>query len=198
MCTVSSIMSDRFGIRKTAVTGAVLATVGLTATAFIEQLELLYVTYGLILGVGSSMVYSPSLVILGHYFRKHMGLVNGIVSFGSSMFTIGLTRILPYLLSKVDIKYCFIFLAGLHFMLIIFSLSWKPLFIKEDHLAAMTLSTESVYEHCNDCCTWTKKFLNVKIWKNRAYVTWVASLGVALFGYFVPFFHLVSYCLVFS
>ncbi|XP_060607305.1 monocarboxylate transporter 10-like [Ruditapes philippinarum] len=193
MCTVSSIMSDRFGIRKTAVTGAVLATIGLIATAFIQKLELLYVTYGLILGVGSSMVYSPSLVILGHYFRKHMGLVNGIVSFGSSVFTIGLTRILPYLLSKVDIKYCFLFLAGLHFMLIIFSLSWKPLFFKEDHLAAMTLSTESVYEHCNDCCTWTKKFLNVKIWKNRAYVTWVVSLGVALFGYFVPFFHLPKY-----
>ncbi|XP_045197164.2 monocarboxylate transporter 10-like isoform X2 [Mercenaria mercenaria] len=193
MCTVSSILSDRLGIRKTACTGAVLATVGLIATAFIKKLELLYLTYGLILGVGSSLVYSPSLVILGHYFRKHMGLVNGIVSFGSSLFTIALTRILPYLLSAVDIKYCFIFLAGLHFMLIIFTLSWKPLFIKENHLAAMTLSTESVYQHCNDCCTWTKKFLNVKIWKNRAYVIWIVSLGVALFGYFVPFFHLPKY-----
>lgn len=192
MCTVSSILSDRLGIRATAVTGAILATIGLIATAFIQKLELLYLTYGLILGIGSSMVYSPSLVILGHYFRKHMGLVNGIVSFGSSVFTIALTRILPYLLSVLEIKYCFLFLAGLHFMIIIFSLSWKPLFKKEDHLAALTLSTESVYEHCNDCCTWTKKFLNVKIWKNRAYVTWIVSLGIALFGYFVPFFHLVS------
>lgn len=193
MCTVSSILSDRLGIRPTAVVGAVLATIGLIATAFIQQLELLYLTYGLILGIGSSMVYSPSLVILGHYFKKHMGLVNGIVSFGSSIFTIALTRILPYLLSVVEIKYCFLFLAGLHFMSIIFSLSWKPLFRKEDHLAALTLSTESVYEHCNDCCTWTKKFLNVKIWRNRAYVTWVVSLGIALFGYFVPFFHLPKY-----
>lgn len=192
MCTVSSILSDRIGIRPTAFTGAVLATVGLVATAFIQQLELLYLTYGLLLGIGSSMVYSPSLVILGHYFKKHLGLVNGIVAFGSSIFTIVLTRILPYLLKVIDIKYCFLFLASLHFMCVLFTLTWKPLFAKEDHLVNLTLSTESVYQHCNDCCTWTKKFLNVKIWKSRSYVTWIVSLGIAFFGYFVPFFHLVS------
>ena len=197
MCTVSSILSDRVGIRLTAITGAVFSTIGLVGSAFIERLELLYLTYGLILGIGSSMVYSPSLVILGHYFKKHMGLVNGIVSFGSSIFTICLTQILPRLLKELDIKYCFLFLASLHFMLILFTLSWKPLYKKEDHLAELTLSTESVYEHCGSCCKWTKKFLNVNIWKSRAYVTWIVSLCVALFGYFVPFFHLVStiYCL---
>lgn len=190
MCTVSSILSDRVGIRPTAVTGAILATIGLVASAFVEQLELLYLTYGVILGVGSSMVYSPSLVILGHYFKKHMGLVNGIVSFGSSIFTIGLSRILPYLLSTIGIRYVFLFLAGLQGMLILFAFTWRPIFIKEDHMVAMTLSTESIYEHCGECCTWTKRFLNVKIWRNRGYVTWVVSLFIALFGYFVPFFHL--------
>lgn len=193
MCTVSSILSDRVGIRPTAITGAILSTLGLVGSAFIERLELLYLTYGLILGLGSSMVYSPSLVILGHYFKKHMGLVNGIVAFGSSIFTIILTQVLPRLLTKLDIKYCFLFLSGLHFMLIIFTISWKPLFVRENHLAAMALSTESVYQHCGDCCRWTKKFLNVKIWKSRAYVTWIVSLCIALFGYFVPFFHLVSW-----
>lgn len=198
MCTVSSILSDRVGIRPTAITGAILSTAGLIGSAFIQRLELLYLTYGLILGLGSSMVYSPSLVILGHYFKKQIGLVNGIVSFGSSIFTIGLTQVLPRLLSTLDIKYCFLFLAGLHFMLIIFTLSWKPLFKNDDHLTALTLSTESVYERCGNCCRWTKKFLNVKIWKNRGYVTWIVSLCIALFGYFVPFFHLVSFSTLFS
>ena len=192
MCTISSILSDRIGIRPTAMTGAVLATIGLVSSMFVQQMELLYLTYGLLLGIGSSMVYSPSLVILGHYFKERMGLVNGIVSFGSALFTIGLTRILPFLLRTVGIKYTFLFLSGLHFMLIFFSFSWKPIFHKPENIARLTLSTESVYEHCNNCCFWTKKFLNVKIWRNKAYVIWVGSLAVALFGYFVPFFHLVN------
>ena len=196
MCTVSSILSDRVGIRPTAMIGAFVATIGLVSSMFVEEMELLYLTYGLLLGVGSSMVYSPSLVILGHYFKERMGLVNGIVSFGSAIFTIALTRILPFLLRTVGIKYTFLFLSGLHAMLILFSFSWKPLFHKDENLARLTLSTESVYEHCNNCCTMTKKFLNVKIWRNKAYVIWVGALGVALFGYFVPFFHLVSILVV--
>ncbi|KAK3585567.1 hypothetical protein CHS0354_022977, partial [Potamilus streckersoni] len=190
MCIFASISSDRFGIRQTAVVGATLGCAGLLSSAFIERMELLYLTYGVLLGVGSALVYSPSLVILGHYFRRHMGLVNGIVSFGSSIFTIALTRVLPILLETVDIKYTFICLSGLYFLLILFSLTWKPLFTRKNNLARLALSTESVYQHCNDCCTFTKKFLNVKIWKSRAYVLWTVSLGVGLLGYFVSFFHL--------
>ena len=41
-------------------------------------------------GAGTSLAYNPSLVILGHYFRRRLGLVNGIVTAGSSVFTIAL------------------------------------------------------------------------------------------------------------
>ena len=50
----------------------------------------MYLTYGVMFGAGTSLAYNPSLVILGHYFRRRLGLVNGIVTAGSSVFTIGL------------------------------------------------------------------------------------------------------------
>ena len=40
-------------------------------------------------GIGSSFIYSGSLVILGHWFKKRMGIVNGLVTTGSAIFTIG-------------------------------------------------------------------------------------------------------------
>lgn len=192
MCIVSSILSDRIGIRPIAVTGAVLGLVGLVSSAFVTRLEILYLTYGVCLGVGAAFSYSPSLVILGHYFKRHMGLVNGLVSFGSALFTIALSLGLPKMLEVLQIRYTFLLLAGCYFILIIGALTWKPLF-KKDNLAAMALSTESVYEHCYDCCSWTRSFLSVKIFRNRAYIVWCLSLGVALLGYFVPFVHLVKH-----
>lgn len=192
MCIVSSILSDRIGIRPIAVTGAVLGMAGLIISAFVKELEFLYLSYGVLLGVGAAFSYSPSLVILGHYFKKHMGLVNGMVAFGSALFTIALSLGLPKMLEVLKIRYTFLVLAGCYFILIIGAFTWKPL-IKKDNLASMALSTESVYEHCNDCCTWTKKFLNVRIFRNRAYVIWCLSLGIALIGYFVPFVHLVKH-----
>ncbi|XP_046550192.1 monocarboxylate transporter 10-like [Haliotis rubra] len=193
MCMFASIVSDRLGIRKTAMFGGFLGFLGLLASAFVNQLQLLYLTYGILLGIGSSCSYAPSLVILGHYFRKHMGLVNGLVTFGSSVFTIGLSLCLPVLLKEAGLRYTFIFLGGLNFLLIFCALTWKPLIKRESNLASLALSKESIVEHVNDCCSFTKKFLNVNIWKNKGYVVWALSNGVSLFGYFVPFVHLVKH-----
>ena len=196
MSIVSSILSDRVGIRPTAFVGTIFGLIGLLSSAFVTQLELLYLTFGICLGLGAGLIYSPSLVILGHYFDKHMGLANGIVAFGSSLFSIILSIALPYLLRSIQIKYTFLVLAAMYLILVLCTLTWKPLIPKQSNLAALTLSKESVAEHVNDCCAFTKKFLNTRIFKNRAYVVWSLSLGVALFGYFVPFVHLVSNVLV--
>jgi MCP family monocarboxylic acid transporter-like MFS transporter 10 len=50
------------------------------------------------------MAYAPSLVILGHYFKRHIGLVNGIVTAGSSIFTIAMPHILEGLLSSIGVS----------------------------------------------------------------------------------------------
>lgn len=193
MSIVSSILSDRVGIRQTAFVGTLFGLVGLVSSAFVTELELLYLTFGVFLGIGAGLIYSPSLTILGHYFDKHMGLVNGIVAFGSSLFSIILSIALPYLLKGIQVKYTFIVLAGMYLILVFCTLTWKPLIPKQSNLAALTLSKESVVEHVNDCCAFAKTFLNTKIFKNKAYVIWAVSLGLSLFGYFVPFVHLVKH-----
>ncbi|XP_076466855.1 monocarboxylate transporter 10-like [Babylonia areolata] len=192
-CMVASIMSDRFGIRKVAFIGGALAFIGMLSSAFVENLMLYYLTYGVLMGTGFAFVYSPSLVILGHYFKRRMGLVNGLVTFGSAVFTITYALVLPILLEKVGLKYSLLCLSGLIFMLMPYSLTWKPLVRRESNLGALMMSKESVVEHVNDCCRWTREFLNVSIWRNRGYVIWAVANGVSLLGYFVPFTHLVQH-----
>jgi MCP family monocarboxylic acid transporter-like MFS transporter 10 len=55
-------------------------------------------------GSGSALAYAPSLVILGHYFKRHLGLVNGIVTAGSSIFTIAMPHVLEGLLSSIGVR----------------------------------------------------------------------------------------------
>ena len=95
------MLADKIGLRLTAVIGGALATLGMGLSAVgYKHIEVLYVTYGIIFGTGSSLVYTPSLTILGHYFRKRLGVVNGIVTAGSSLFTIGLSFINQYILEN--------------------------------------------------------------------------------------------------
>jgi len=68
--------------------------------------EVLYVTYGLLYGIGASLAYTPSLAILGHYFKKYLGFVNGIVTAGSSCFTMLMPYVVDYLLVKYGLDSC--------------------------------------------------------------------------------------------
>ena len=80
------------------------------------QVQILVFTYGILFGGGSSLVYTPSLVILGHYFKRHIGLVNGLVATGSSIFTIAMPHILKVLLKEVEVSYRFTLSMGLNYI----------------------------------------------------------------------------------
>lgn len=69
-------------------------------------MEILYITYGLLYGIGASLAYTPSLAILGHYFKNYLGLVNGIVTAGSSTFTMLMPYLIDYLLIKFGLNSC--------------------------------------------------------------------------------------------
>ena len=80
---------------------------------YMTQVQILVFTYGILFGGGSSLVYTPSLVILGHYFKRHIGLVNGLVATGSSIFTIAMPHILKVLLKEVEVSHSFTLSIGL-------------------------------------------------------------------------------------
>ena len=55
-------------------------------------------------GSGSSLVYTPSVVILGHYFKRYHGVVNGFVTIGSAIFGVLLPHALKMLFHHVGVS----------------------------------------------------------------------------------------------
>uniref|UniRef100_A0A4W3J5G2 Monocarboxylate transporter 10 n=1 Tax=Callorhinchus milii TaxID=7868 RepID=A0A4W3J5G2_CALMI len=178
---IVSIFTDQFGCRKTATIGAAVAFAGLIGSSFVRSIGPLYFTYGIIFGCGSSFSYQPSLVILGHYFKQRLGLVNGIVTAGSSMFTIVLPLILDILLNTIKLHNTFRVLSVFMIVLFLVGFTYKPLVPmkrdKSDEKKKLTL----------------KKTLNLKIWKITGYRIWAFGIPAALFGYFVPYVHLMNH-----
>ena len=142
----------------------------------------LYFTYGIVFACGCSFAYQPSLVILGHYFKKRLGLVNGIVTAGSSIFTITLPFLLSGLLEKVGLQNTMRVLSIFMFILMLASFTYKPL-----------LPSGSVSSKTGSRCPPMSKIFNVNIWKSLGYRIWAFGIPAALYGYFVPYVHLVSF-----
>lgn len=204
----TGVAIDKFGIRKTACCGAVLSTVGLLGSSFVEQLEYLYLTYGILLGCGNGLLFAPSLLILGHYFKKRLGLVNGIASFGTAVFSIGLPYLLQYTLRTIGLQQTFYILAAISAMQLPSVLTWKANFHNDELSDDNGTPSKDYIPSPESSITGSNKvneikqnkprisliwrIINIHIWRNKGYVYWVVGFAVALLGFFIPYIHLVS------
>uniref|UniRef100_A0A8C3FLA9 Solute carrier family 16 member 10 n=1 Tax=Chrysemys picta bellii TaxID=8478 RepID=A0A8C3FLA9_CHRPI len=178
-----SVFTDIFGCRIIAVVGAAVGFVGLLLSSFVSTIEPLYFTYGILFACGCSFAYQPSLVILGHYFKKRLGLVNGIVTAGSSLFTVSLPFLLRVLIDSVGLYNTLRVLCILMFVLFLAGFTYKPLISsasdKEGGKKGMLRFPPA------------KKIFSFSIFKVTGYRIWAFGIPAALFGYFVPYVHLV-------
>ncbi|XP_033119944.1 monocarboxylate transporter 10-like, partial [Anneissia japonica] len=179
---VASTLTDIFGCRKTGLVGGVLATIGVFTSSFATKIGGMYITYGFIMGTGFSLAYTPSLVILSHYFKKKMGLVNGLVTTGSAIFTIVLPMVMRTIQDKYGLQRTLQFLGLLVSVLIPCACVYTPLNVNEQS----TEISDSKRPR-------TRRKIDCTIWRVRDFLVWAIATPVSLFGYFVPFVHLVGF-----
>ena len=80
--TLGGILADRWGPRLVCSTGMVLIALGLLATSWAPALWVVYLSYGLLVGLGIAFVYTPSIASVQPWFTARRGLAGGIASSG--------------------------------------------------------------------------------------------------------------------
>lgn len=76
------MLADRFGPRIVCSAGMVLIALGLLATSWATSLMAVYLSYGLLVGLGIALVYTPSIASVQPWFSARRGLAGGIASSG--------------------------------------------------------------------------------------------------------------------
>ncbi|KAF2900324.1 hypothetical protein ILUMI_05859 [Ignelater luminosus] len=175
---VAGVLTDAIGLRTTTFLGGAIAAGGLFLSSFCDyNIEALYFTFGIMFGLGGALAYTPSLAILGHYFKRNLGVVNGIVTAGSSTFTVIMSYFIDWLLKNAKIAWTFRVLAVLVAGIMGCALLFKPLNTKSSSKKGVTFSGA----------------FNISIWKNKRYVIWALLVPFSLFGYFVPYVHMPKF-----
>ncbi|KAK7502546.1 hypothetical protein BaRGS_00006121 [Batillaria attramentaria] len=206
MSVVTGILCDRFGFRKVTFCGGLLAFVSILSSAFVTDLFLLYLTYGqvnpVLLGAGFGLTFSPALVILGFYFKRRLGLANGIVMFGSASLTMTYALVLPRLLELLGLTLTLVCLSGAMFLFMPCTLAWKPARPaghQQDTLTGLKTTsntstrTRVCQGNCVCCGCGSGRLLNTRIWRNKRYVVWLVAFVVCFFGHMTPFVHVVKH-----
>ena len=75
---IAGLLQDRFGARPIAFFGGVMFSLGLLCTSFVHSLSMLYLTAGLMVGVGLGFGYLAPITVGSKWFPGQRGLVNGL------------------------------------------------------------------------------------------------------------------------
>ncbi|XP_020811645.1 monocarboxylate transporter 10 isoform X1 [Drosophila serrata] len=184
--TVAGCLTDKIGLRLTTFAGGVLSAGGLLLSSFFtENISALYFTYGIMFGMGAALAYTPTLAILGHYFKRYLGKVSGFVTAGSSVFTVILPPCLDKLLVGYGLEATLRMMSLVSAFIIICSFVYKPL-----HPPPEPPKKKPGRSRIN---LFLRSIVNVEIWKRKRFVIWALCVPLALFGYFVPYVHMMQF-----
>ena len=146
-------------------------------SSFYTSILHLYFTHGVLWGVGLSLSYFPTFLIVAQHFKnsKRLSLATGIITFGGSLGTLTLSPGLQWMFNRFGLSTSFRILAAVQVVIIVCGMTFCP--VKDNEV----LSQET-----------KKKYFDWSICKNRALIVFIVALGFNMLGYLVPFVHLVS------
>lgn len=112
----SGRLYDKIGPKKVAAIGAIFYGLGMILSAFATELWMLYITYGVLAGIGVGFAYVSPLSTCVKWFPKHKGFITGIAvgAFGSG--SLVFKTLIQVLLDTVGVSQTFIVL-GVLFMI---------------------------------------------------------------------------------
>ena len=130
---LSAWLCRMLGHRMTMVTGVVMASAGLlSAGLYIDysphqpNILVLYLTVGLLTGLGFGLTYLPSITILKMHFDRKLGLACGLAASGTGFGQFLLAPVVSIMLENYDLAATLYFFATIFFASLFFCLIYKP------------------------------------------------------------------------
>ncbi|KAK7167927.1 hypothetical protein R3I94_002099 [Phoxinus phoxinus] len=129
---LSTVMSNRFGYRPVVMLGGFLISLGTISTAFTKTITEMYITMGVVAGLGYCLTFLPTVTILSQYFSKRRSLVTSIASTGECFSLLALAPALNALKEQIGWRYCLIMIGVMQASIIVCGALLKPIVIKPE------------------------------------------------------------------
>nr|XP_006636948.2 PREDICTED: monocarboxylate transporter 3-like [Lepisosteus oculatus] len=201
---VSSILVNRFGCRPVMLLGGLLASAGMVAASFTTNIIQLYLSAGVLTGLGLALNFQPSLIMLGSYFDKRRPLANGLAAAGSPVFLTALSPLGQVLLDRYGWRGGFLIMGGLLLNCCTCGAVMRPLGCRgggregaaPQELKEMLPSkggAEGGRAGKRSDRKSRRKLLDFSVFRNRGFVVYAVAKFVTVLGLFVPPILLVNY-----
>ncbi|XP_029290803.1 monocarboxylate transporter 5 [Cottoperca gobio] len=126
---IASVACAKLGTRVTSIAGAVLVSGGFLLSIFANSVVFLYISMGVIVGIGFALLYQSFSVVTALYFRKRLATAYAIGRSGMGL-TFALAPFTQLLLDKYAWQGAMLILGGLMLNLVASGMLLRPIRVK--------------------------------------------------------------------
>lgn len=191
----TSMLINRLGCRLTAIIGSLVCVASLLLSSLPSSIAIMYVTYSVPFGFGSSCLFVSSYVVTSQYFDKKRSVATGIIASGTGIGVLAVAPILQALLDAYDWRKTYRITAGIFSAVCLLCLTFDPAVLKKEEKGTATEECNGVElsddQQARRTAEKPKKLLNFSILKEKVFVVLTLSFTIALLGHHTPRLHLV-------
>lgn len=178
-----SVCVNRFGCRPVMLVGGLLASLGMVAASFCRSVIELYLTTGVLTGLGLALNFQPSLIMLNRYFSKRRPMANGLAAAGSPVFLCALSPLGQLLQDQYGWRGGFLILGGLLLNCCACAALMRPLEAPRAGAGGPGPGPQRP----------ARRLLDLSVFRDRGFVIYAAAASIMVLGLFVPPVFVVSY-----
>ncbi|OBZ84482.1 putative transporter ESBP6 [Choanephora cucurbitarum] len=170
------IAISRFGLQTVMLIGSFLIVFGLEMAGFAYEIWHLYLTQGILFGLGACCMYVVVMTVTPQWFTKNRGIALGIVAGGSGMGGL----ILPFIVTHLNLT---------------LGPGWTYRILGFICLGCSAIACVTVKERIPRKREKKKlsDVLQLSVLRNTNFLLFGIASDIALMGYFIPFFFMPSY-----
>uniref|UniRef100_A0AAQ4Q598 Major facilitator superfamily (MFS) profile domain-containing protein n=2 Tax=Gasterosteus aculeatus aculeatus TaxID=481459 RepID=A0AAQ4Q598_GASAC len=186
-----SVLVNRFGCRPVMMVGGLFASLGMIMASFSTSIIHIYLSTGVITGLGLALNFQPSLIMLNRYFSERRPLANGLSAAGSPVALCCLSPLGQVLQYQYGWRGGFLILGGLLLNCCVCGALMKPL-VGPKALKSKVLELDN-QEGPEKTKKPKAKLLDFSVFKDRGFLIYTVAASIMVLGLFVPPVFIVSY-----
>ncbi|KAG5280393.1 hypothetical protein AALO_G00088620 [Alosa alosa] len=191
---ICSILVNRFGCRPVMMVGGIFASLGMIMASFATSIFHIYLTTGVITGLGLALNFQPSLIMLNRYFSEKRPLANGLAAAGSPVALCCLSPLGQQLSYAYGWRGGFLILGGLLLNCCVCGALMRPLTAPKRQDQETPEAAEDQKDATPPAPPPPKaKLLDFSVFRDRGFVIYTLAAAIMVLGLFVPPVFVVSY-----
>ncbi|KOX77337.1 Monocarboxylate transporter 12 [Melipona quadrifasciata] len=116
---IMSALVDRYGCRSMTIIGGLISGTGFVLSSFGNSIEVMYLTFGVIAGLGLGLCYVTAVVSIAYWFDKKRNLAVGLGACGTGIGTFVYAPMTTYFIEEYSWRGTCLLLAGTFFNMIV-------------------------------------------------------------------------------